>query len=321
MLRRAIELLALGDGVDDGRVTDLLQQVAAPARTGVTRRRGHGSEALYVKGNRFRDVLRLNERGRSPRSLPPPEATKRKLLARIVELYADKLHEPEAGDAPHVELLLAADPANEVGARGRRRSSSSSGASRVARQQRSRPRARRSGTPQEVARYRDDRAREHARPQTGRAPDAPRQAQNTSGWATTRAPSRPSSRRSRSTPRTTGCVASTSSWPATAEALLGRGQDPRPGADRRQGAGHQGEDGSAARPQLLYSGDPKRAKSTLGAVLAVADAPDEAVLVAARALWEILEKDNDPRALSASSSSGWPPSSRTRSAAARSTSG
>ncbi len=48
---------------------------------------------------------------------------------------------------------------------------------------------------------------------------------------------------------------------------------------------------------LLYSGDPKRAKTTLAAVLTVADAPADAVLVAARALWEILEKERDPRAL------------------------
>jgi hypothetical protein len=42
----------------------------------------------------------------------PDEPTRRRLLSRVVELYADKLHEPERA-LPFVEQLLVIDPNHE----------------------------------------------------------------------------------------------------------------------------------------------------------------------------------------------------------------
>jgi tetratricopeptide (TPR) repeat protein len=108
LLRRAAELYAEAGGAED-RTTELLQQVLRldPADEESRAR----LEGLFVRANRFRDVVRLNEQSLAadPEGDSP---TKRHLLARVVELYADKLHEPERA-LPHVEQLLAVEPGHE----------------------------------------------------------------------------------------------------------------------------------------------------------------------------------------------------------------
>jgi tetratricopeptide (TPR) repeat protein len=115
-LRRASNLLGEVGGSDE-RVIDLLQSLLRlePGDEEARLR----LEALYVRANRFRDVIRLNDQALAAEPGPDDEARAR-LLARIVEIYADRLQEPERA-LPHVEQLLAIDPAHE-GARRRRRS-------------------------------------------------------------------------------------------------------------------------------------------------------------------------------------------------------
>lgn len=68
-------------------------------------------ESRYSKLNRHRDVARLLEQALT--TDPPPAADEIvRLRARLVDLYAHQLHEPERS-MPHVEALLAHDPARE----------------------------------------------------------------------------------------------------------------------------------------------------------------------------------------------------------------
>ena len=108
ILRRAAQLLATAGGADD-KVIDLLQLVLR-LEPGDEDSRAR-LEALYVKNNRLRDVVRLNEQALA--SEPPPEEwVRKKLLLRIIELYEARLHEPERA-MPHIEQMLALDPASE----------------------------------------------------------------------------------------------------------------------------------------------------------------------------------------------------------------
>jgi tetratricopeptide (TPR) repeat protein len=108
MLRRAADLLMrAGDG--SGRAMELLQQVLRlQPRDDDTRAL---LEQLYVSANRVRDAVRLNEQAMSA-DPPPDNARRRKLLARVVDLYESKLSEPERA-LPHVEQLLALEPTHE----------------------------------------------------------------------------------------------------------------------------------------------------------------------------------------------------------------
>ncbi|HEY4015464.1 MAG TPA: tetratricopeptide repeat protein [Polyangiaceae bacterium] len=109
-LRHAADLLAQAGGSDD-RVIELLQ-LALRLEPGDETTRAK-LEAQCLKANRLRDVVRLHEQALVAE--PPPDGPARsKLLVRLVELYADKLHEPERA-MPHVESLLAIDPANDQG--------------------------------------------------------------------------------------------------------------------------------------------------------------------------------------------------------------
>ncbi len=108
-LRHAVELLVLASGPDD-KLIELLQQVLrlepgdGPSQSLL--------ESLFLKANRFRDVVRLDEQALA--SDPAPNAeTRTRLLARIVELYAEKLREPERA-LPYIEQLLVLDPAHAV---------------------------------------------------------------------------------------------------------------------------------------------------------------------------------------------------------------
>ncbi len=290
LLRRAIELLTEADA-EDGKVTDLLQQLLRlepgdeDARTRL--------ETLYVKANRFRDVLRLNEQALAA-DPPPADATKRRLLSRIVELYADKLHEPERA-MPHVEQLLAAEPANEAARRAAQKLVVIKGlAGRAAAALAAACEA--FGTPQEVSRYltielentrgpkraellaRLGRLKHERMGDDKGAFDAFEQAlaidASDDGLRGQYIELAGRLKRYADAAKTLGRVLSVTKEPSIKA---------RTGAQLGQ--------------MLLYSGDPKRAKSTLAAVLVVPDAPADAVLVAARALWEILEKEKDPRAL------------------------
>ena len=108
LLKRGAALLSQAGGADE-KVIDLLQHLLR-LEPGDEESRAH-LEALYVKGNRLRDVVRLNEQALAAEP-PPEEWTKKKLLTRIIELYEARLHEPERA-MPHIEQLLAIDPANE----------------------------------------------------------------------------------------------------------------------------------------------------------------------------------------------------------------
>ncbi len=108
LLKHAAALLAENGGPDE-KVIELLQQASRLDPADVEIR--EGLEVLYLKTNRLRDVVRLQEQALSAE--PPPEGeARRALLVRILDLYADKLHEPERA-MPHVEQLLAMEPTNE----------------------------------------------------------------------------------------------------------------------------------------------------------------------------------------------------------------
>jgi tetratricopeptide (TPR) repeat protein len=120
-LRRAVHLLmdtadaegGTSPGDRDERLVELLQQILR-LQPGDEDARSR-LESLYVKANRLRDIIRLNEQALAAE--PGPDVALRvALLARIVELYDGKLREPEKA-LPHVEQLLAVDPANERGRR------------------------------------------------------------------------------------------------------------------------------------------------------------------------------------------------------------
>jgi tetratricopeptide (TPR) repeat protein len=65
-------------------------------------------EARYVKANRYRDVARMLEQALA--ADPPPEAEDAsRIRAKLVEVFANQLKEPERA-MPHVEALLEVDP-------------------------------------------------------------------------------------------------------------------------------------------------------------------------------------------------------------------
>jgi golgin subfamily B member 1 len=122
MLRRAAELFARsGEGTGpldepapaDERLIEIWQRILR-LESGDEEARSR-LEALYVKSARFREAVLLNEQclAREP---APDEYAKRMILERIVELYSDKLDEPERAIG-HVEQLLSMDPAHEGGRR------------------------------------------------------------------------------------------------------------------------------------------------------------------------------------------------------------
>jgi tetratricopeptide (TPR) repeat protein len=65
-------------------------------------------EARYVKANRYRDVARMLEQALA--ADPPPDAESAgRIRAKLVDVFANQLKEPERA-MPHVEALLEADP-------------------------------------------------------------------------------------------------------------------------------------------------------------------------------------------------------------------
>ncbi|HXX70399.1 MAG TPA: tetratricopeptide repeat protein [Polyangiaceae bacterium] len=107
-LRQATELLLAAGGSDD-RVVELLQQRLRldPADDDAR----ESLEPRLLKTGRFRDLIRLNEQALSG-DLVAESQTRIKLLSSVVDLYANKLQEPERA-LPHVEQLLALEPTHD----------------------------------------------------------------------------------------------------------------------------------------------------------------------------------------------------------------
>jgi tetratricopeptide (TPR) repeat protein len=290
MLRRAADLLARAGGPEE-KVIDLLQQVLRlEANDEDARAR---LEALYVKANRFRDVVRLNEQALAA-DPPPSDATRRKLLEQIISLYAEKLHEPERA-MPHVEQLLALDPRHEEarkvaqklvvikGLAGRAAAAMAT-ASEVY------------GTPPEIARYLTielENTRGPKRANTlmrlGKL-KADRMGDDKGAFEAFEQALAidPSDDELRA--RYTSLADKQRRWADAAKALgrvLATVKDP---GVKAKASAQLGE-------MMLRGGDAKRAKTTLAGVLALADAPPEAILAAAHVLREILDNEGDARAL------------------------
>jgi len=107
LLRRAAELYEK-DGSDD-KIGEIYQQIL--------RLEPHDDktrdllEARYLRANRHRDVTRLLEQALTTEPAPS-DAYAIKARARLVEMYAVQLHEPERS-MPHIEAILAHDPSHE----------------------------------------------------------------------------------------------------------------------------------------------------------------------------------------------------------------
>ncbi len=291
LLRRALGLLGRAEGADD-KLTELLQQLVKlepgdeDARTRL--------EALYTKANRFRDVLRLNEQALAATDPPPGDATRKKLLARIVELYADKLHEPERA-MPHVEALLALDPANEDGRRVAQKLVVIKGlAGRAAAALATASEA--FGTPQEVARYltielENTRGPKRAEllARLGKLKHE-RMADDKGAFEAFEQALAIDSADDDLRARYLALAGKLQRYADAAKTLSRLLATAKDGAVKAKTSAQLGQ-------LLLLAGDAKRARSTLAAVLATPDAPADALLAAAQTLREILEKEKDGRAL------------------------
>ncbi len=290
LLGRAAELLAESGGSDD-KVIELLQSLLR-LEPGDEEARVR-LEALYVKANRFRDVVRLNEQALAA-DPPPSDRARHKLLERIVELYADKLQEPERA-LPHVEQLLALDPAHEGARKVAQKLVVIKGlAGRAAAALATAFEA--NGTPQDVSRYltleldstrgprrallfgRLGKLRSERLGDDAGAFDAYEQALAIDASD--------DDLRSRYV-----ALAARLDWHADAARTLGRVlATVKDAAVKAKTSAQLGE-------MLLRSGDAKRAKATLAGVLAAPEAPPDAVLLAATVLRELYERDKDARGL------------------------
>ncbi len=290
LLRRAAVLLTEAGGADD-KVMELLQALLRlePADEDARAR----LEALYVRANRFRDVVRLNEQALAAEP-PPGDAARRALLARIVELYAERLQEPERA-LPHVEQLLAIDPTHEGARKVAQKLVVIKGlAGRAAAALATAFEA--FGTPQEVSRY------------------------LTLELDSTRGPRRASllTRLGRLRSERLGDAAGAFDAFEQALAIDATDDDLRAryvalaaGLERYADAAKTlarvlatVKDGvvkvktSAQLGEMqLRGGDAKRAKATLAGVLSSPEATPDAILVAASALREVYERDKDSRSL------------------------
>jgi predicted Zn-dependent protease len=291
LLRGAAELLSQAGGADD-KVIELLQQ-ALRLEPGDEKTRAW-LETLCIKANRLRDVVRLNEQALAAEP-PPDEPTRKHLLSRIVELYADKLHEPERA-MPHVEQLLAIDPASDQGRKVAQKLVVVKGlAGRAAAALANAYEA--VGTPQDVARY------------------------LTIELENTRGPKRAILLARLGKLKTERMGDDAGAFEALEQALsidaaddelragyvalarkLGRYVDAAKTLGRVlatvKSPAVKARAGAQLGETLLRGGDLKRAKATLAGVLASADAPADALLAAAGSLSEIHEAEGDARALS-----------------------
>jgi tetratricopeptide (TPR) repeat protein len=290
LLGRAAELLAEAGGADD-KVIEFLQNLLR-LEPGDEEARSR-LEALYVKANRFRDVVRLSEQALAT-DPPPSDRSRRALLERIVELYADKLQEPERA-LPHVEQLLALDPQHDGARKVAQKLVVIKGlAGRAAAALATACEA--AGLPVEVARYitleldstrgprraslfgRLGRLRSERLGDDPGAFDAYEQAlaiDATEDDLRTRYVA------------LAGTLQRYADAARTLTRVLATVKDP---AVKAKTSAQLGE-------MLLRGGEAKRAKATLAGVLSLPDPPPDAVLVAANGLREIYDRDKDARGL------------------------
>ena len=108
LLKRAAEIYEK-TAVADEKTIELYQQLLKldPADSNAREM----LEARYVRANRHRDVARLLEQALTI-DPPLPEDEQLRLRARLVELYAGQLHEPER-TMPHIEAILVKDPSHD----------------------------------------------------------------------------------------------------------------------------------------------------------------------------------------------------------------
>jgi tetratricopeptide (TPR) repeat protein len=290
MLRQAVELLSQAGGPDE-KVIDVLQQVLR-LEANDEASRAH-LEALYVKANRLRDVVRLNEQALSA-DPPPTDSTRRKLLETIITLYAEKLHEAERA-MPHVEQLLLLDPRHEEarkvaqklvvikGLAGRAAAALAT-ASEVY------------GTPPEISRYLTIELENTRGPKRATVLlrlgklKADRMGDDKGGFEAFEQALAIDPTEDELRARYTALADKQRRWGDAAKALGRVLATVKDIGVKAKASAQLGE-------MLLRGGDAKRAKTTLAGVLATADAPAAAVLASAHVLREILETEGDARAL------------------------
>jgi len=290
VLRRAAELFAEAGGSDE-KVIELLSHVLRldpadePSRARL--------EALYVKANRLRDVVRLVEQALSS-DPPPDDASRKKLLARIVELYADKLHEPERA-MPYVEQLLALDPLHDDARRVAQKLVVVKGlAGRAAAALATAYES--SGTPQEIARWLGIELENTRGPKRasllarlGKL-KSERMGDDKGAFEAFEQALAIDATDDDLRARYVALADRQRRWLDAARTLGRVLATVKDGAVKAKTSAQLGE-------VLLRGGDAKRAKATLSGVLTLPDAPPEATLAAAYALRSIAEAEKDARAL------------------------
>jgi tetratricopeptide (TPR) repeat protein len=290
LLKRAATLLLETGGADD-KVIELLQLVLR-LEPGDEDARSH-LEELYVKANRLRDVVRLNEQALAAE--PPPETwVRRKLLLRIVELYDGRLHEPERA-MPHVEQLLAIEPSSEEARRVAQKLLVIKGlagraASAMAQACES------FGTPQEVARYLTIELESTRGPKRAALLArlgklrSERLADDKGAFEAFEQALAIDPNDDEARARYVALASKHSRWADAAKSLtrvLATIKDPLVRAKTSVQLGEL----------LLSGGDSRRAKATLSGVLAMPESLPETTLGAARLLREIYEREGDVRSL------------------------
>ncbi len=290
LLKRAAALLAESGGADE-KVIELLQQ-ASRLEPGDAEIRGL-LEALYLKTNRLRDVVRLQEQALAAEPAPD-EPARKALLSRIVDLYADKLHEPERA-MPFVEQLLALEPTNEEARKVAQKLVVIKGLAGRAAAALSQA-YETSGTPHEIARFLTIELESTRGPKRaallGRLGNlkAERMGDDRGAFEAYEQALAIDGSDDDVRARYVAVAGKLGKWVDAAKALGRVVATVKEPATKARASTQLGE-------VLLRSGDAKRAKAMLAGVLASADTPPDATLLAARALREILEGEKEPKAL------------------------
>jgi tetratricopeptide (TPR) repeat protein len=290
LLKRASGLLGAAGGSDE-KVIELLQHVLR-LEPGEEESRAR-LEELYVKANRLRDVVRLNEQALAA-DPPPEEWVRRKLLVRIVELYEGRLHEPERA-IPHVEQLLAIEPSNEEARRVAQKLLVIKGlAGRAASALATASEA--FGTPQEIARYltielESTRGAKRASllARLGKL-KSERMGDDKGAMEVFEQALAIDASDDDLRARYVALAGKLSKWMDAAKTLgrvLATVKDP---VVKAKASAQLGE-------MFLRGGEARRAKATLAGVLATPESPPEATLATAHLLREIHEAEKDARAL------------------------
>ncbi len=290
LLRRAAQLLADAGGADE-KVIELAQQ-ALRLEPGDEESRAR-LEALYLRTNRLRDVVRLLEQALTAE--PPLQDDRRAaLLARLIDLYADRLHEAERA-LPHVEALLALDPAHEEARKIAQKLLVTKGlAGRAAAALSKAFEA--SGTPQDVVRFLTIELESTRGPRRAQllgrlgALKFERMGDEKGALEAYEQAVALDAADDELRARYVALAGKSGRWLDAAKALSRAIATLKEPASKHRATAQLGE-------VLVRAGDPKRARATLASVLAAEDAPADAVLGAARSLREILGSERDPKGL------------------------